>query len=172
MFACNLHQNYRCGKAGCLEEIFLDTNLRCLSSSYSAGSPDIILSVMHRNIGNIQSMGMGEFQNVICHELGQCGLYSAQPAGWTSDESFDPHWGQRFFRSSQINSGIHPATSSAGLRVSFHGVKWQGHEADQPLHNMHKDNFLVTLTLILYNKLCIILAVWYTLTPFFIELHK
>jgi hypothetical protein len=31
------------------------------------------------------------------HELGYCGLYSAQPAGWTSDESFNPHQGQKIF---------------------------------------------------------------------------
>ena len=33
-------------------------------------SPDIILSVLLKNIGSILNLGKGEFQNVMCHELG------------------------------------------------------------------------------------------------------
>lgn len=55
------------------------------------------MSSVLRNIGSILNLGTGEFQNVMYHELGYCGLHSAQPAGWTSDELFDPHQGQKIF---------------------------------------------------------------------------
>jgi len=70
-----------------------------------------------------------------------------------------PIRGKRFLQSSQISSWIHPATCSVGIRISFHGVKQQGNEADQSLLNMHMDNFPFTLTLILYYNLYNILAV-------------
>ena len=103
-----------------------------------------------------------------------------------------PSGSKDFFKASKSALGPTQPPAQWVPRYLSMGVKQQGHEADQSLpswakaedewsytsfppiclHGMHRDNFTFTLTLMLYYKLCIILAVWCTLTPFFMELHK